>query len=158
MRHGRRRTSCGGRWSAPCTTGAACRSHGGLPFEPPPVLMTVRLTIAGQALTLSREVVYRYRDQRTGEVRRPLFVTRPFDVAVAPELVVWPVDGAAGGLRHFTITVTNRARGPAVAQVVVTAPPGWTTLRPDTLSFEREDESKSLSVTVTPPAGVRPGG
>jgi len=90
----------------------------GLPFEPPPVLMTVRLTIAGQALTLSREVVYRYRDQRTGEVRRPLFVTRPFDVAVAPELVVWPVDGAAGGPRHFTITVTNRARGPAVAQVV----------------------------------------
>ena len=129
----------------------------GLPFEPPPVLMTVRLTIAGQALTLSREVVYRYRDQRTGEVRCPLFVTRPFDVAVAPELVVWPVDGAAGGLRHFTITVTNRARGPAVAQVVVTAPPGWTTLRPDSLSFEREDESKSLSVTVTPPAGVRPG-
>ena len=129
----------------------------GLPFEPPPVQMTVRLTITGQALTLSREVVYRYRDQRTGEVRRPLFVTRPFDVAVAPELVVWPVDGAAGGLRHFTITVTNRARGPAVAQVVVTAPPGWTTLRPDSLSFEREDESKSLSVTVAPPAGVRPG-
>jgi len=129
----------------------------GLPFEPPPVLMTVRLTIAGQALTLSREVVYRYRDQRTGEVRRPLFVTRPFDVAVTPELVVWPVDGTAGGLRHFTITVTNRARGPAVAQVVVTAPPGWTALRPDSLSFEREDESKSLSVTVTPPAGVRPG-
>src|SRR3989442_4515725 len=38
----------------------------GLPFEPPPVQMTVRLTIAGQPLTLSREVVYRYRDQRTG--------------------------------------------------------------------------------------------
>ncbi|HEX4629108.1 MAG TPA: PIG-L family deacetylase, partial [Gemmatimonadales bacterium] len=33
----------------------------GLPFEPPPVELTVRLTIAGQALTLSREVVYRYR-------------------------------------------------------------------------------------------------
>src|SRR5207244_11282753 len=45
----------------------------GLPFEPPPVQMTVRLTIAGQPLTLSREVVYRYRDQGTGEVRRPLF-------------------------------------------------------------------------------------
>ena len=129
----------------------------GLPFEPPPVQMTVRVTIAGQPLTLSREVVYRYRDQRTGEVRRPLFVTRPFDVAVTPELVVWPVDGAAAGPRHFTITVTNRTRGPAVAQMVLTAPPGWTIPRPDSLSFEREDESKSLSVTVTPPAGVRPG-
>ena len=129
----------------------------GLPFEPPPVQMTVRLTIAGQPLSLSREVVYRYRDQRIGEVRRPLFVTRPFDVAVTPELVVWPVDGAAGGLRHFTITVTNRMRGPAVAQIAVTTPPGWTTLRPDSLSFEREDEAKSLAITVAPPAAVRPG-
>jgi len=129
----------------------------GLPFEPPPVQMTVRLTIAGQPLSLSRDVVYRYRDQRIGEVRRPLFVTRPFDVAVTPELVVWPVDGAAGGLRHFTITVTNRMRGPAVAQIAVTTPPGWTTLRQDSLSFEREDEAKSLAITVAPPAAVRPG-
>jgi len=129
----------------------------GLPFEPPPVQMTVRLTIAGQPLSLSRDVVYRYRDQRIGEVRRPLFVTRPFDVAVTPELVVWPVDGAAGGLRHFTITVTNRMRGPAVAQIAVTTPPGWTTLRPDSLSFEREDEAKSLAITVALPAAVRPG-
>src|SRR5437879_21395 len=90
----------------------------GVPFEPPPVQMTVRLTIAGQPLTLSREVVYRYRDQGTGEVRRPLFVTRPFDVAVTPDLVVWPVDGTAGGLRHFTITVTNRTRGPDALQAV----------------------------------------
>jgi len=128
----------------------------GLPFEPPPVEMTGRLTIAGQPLTLSREVVYRYRDQGTGEVRRPLFVTRPFDVAVTPELVVWPVDGTAG-LRHFTITVTNRTRGPAVARIALTTPPGWTALRPDSLSFEREDESKSLSITLAPPATVRPG-
>src|SRR5437879_4454247 len=96
----------------------------GLPFEPPPVQITVRLTIAGQPLTLSREVVYRYRDQGTGEVRRPLFVTRPFDVAVTPDLVVWPVDGTAGGLRHFTITVTNRTRGPAVARIATATPAG----------------------------------
>src|SRR5436309_14092610 len=104
--------------------------------------MTVRLTIAGQPLTLSREVVYRYRDQRIGEVRRPLFVTRPFDVAVSPELVVWPVDGAAGGVRHFTITVTNRMRRPAVAQIAVTTPPGSTTLRPHILSLQREQDAK----------------
>src|SRR2546428_4263536 len=119
--------------------------------------MTVRLTIAGQPLTLSREVVYRYRDQGTGEVRRPLFVTRPVDVAVTPDLVVWPVDGTAGGLRHFTITVTNRTRGPAVARIALATPPGWSTLRPDSLSFEREDEAKSLSITLAPPASVRPG-
>jgi LmbE family N-acetylglucosaminyl deacetylase len=129
----------------------------GLPFEPPPLQMTLRLTIAGQPATLSREVVYRYRDQRIGEVRRPLFVTRPFDVAIAPELVVWPVDGAAGGPRHVTITVTNRSRGPAAARVVIGSPSGWSAVRPESLTFDREDESKSVIVPLTPPASLRPG-
>src|SRR2546426_8304340 len=88
----------------------------GLPFEPSLVEMAARLTIAGQPVTLRREVVYRYRDQGIGEVRRPIVVTQPFDVAVTPHLVVLPIDCAAGRPRHFTITVTNRARGAAAAQ------------------------------------------
>jgi hypothetical protein len=116
--------------------------------------MTMHLTIASQPVTLSREVVYRYRDQRTGEVRRPLFVTRPFDLETTPGLVVWPTDGQA---RHFTITVTNRSRGPATTQVVITPPSGWAAVRPESLLFDREDESKSVLVTVTPPAQLRPG-
>src|SRR3989449_11328269 len=51
----------------------------GLPFEPPLVEMAARLTIAGQLVTLRREVVYRYRDQGIGEVRRPIVVTQPFE-------------------------------------------------------------------------------
>ncbi len=129
----------------------------GLPFEPGPLQLSVRLTVAGEPLVFTREVVYRYRDQSIGEVRRPIFVTRPFDVAVTPDLVVWPIDGAAGGPRHFTVTVTNRARGPATAQVVCTPPRGWPTLPPESLSFQREDESKSLTLTVALPAAVRPG-
>jgi LmbE family N-acetylglucosaminyl deacetylase len=129
----------------------------GLPFEPPPVEMTVRLTIAGRPVTLSREVVYRYRDLQAGEVRRPVLVTRPFDLTVTPDLVVWPVDGAAGGPRRFTVTVTNRTQGPATPRVVVTPPPGWSTVPPETLTFAREDESKSVSVTLALPSQPRPG-
>jgi LmbE family N-acetylglucosaminyl deacetylase len=129
----------------------------GQPFEPPPVEMVARLLIAGQPVTLRREVVYRYRDQGIGEVRRPIFVTRPFDVVVTPDLVVWPIDGAAGGPRHFTVTVTNRARGPAATQVVLTPPPGWTALPPESLSFQREDEAKSFTVSLALPPGARPG-
>ena len=129
----------------------------GLPFEPSLVEMAARLTIAGQPMTLRREVVYRYRDQGIGEVRRPIVVTQPFDVAVTPDLVVWPIDGAAGGPRHFTITVTNRARGPAATQVVVTPPSGWAAVPAESLSFQREDEAKSLTVTVALPPGARPG-
>jgi len=129
----------------------------GQPFEPPPVEMTVRLTIAGQPVTLSREVVYRYRDQGSGEVRRPIFVTRPFDVTVTPELVVWPIDGPAGGPRRFTVTVTSRGRGPAATQVMITPPRGWTAPAPESFSFQREDESKSVTVTLAQPPAAPPG-
>ncbi len=129
----------------------------GLPFEPGPLQLTVRLTVAGEPLALTREVVYRYRDQSVGEVRRPVFVTRPFDVAVTPELVVWPVDGAAAGPRSFTVTVTNRTRGPATAQVVLTPPAGWPAVAPESLSFQREDEAKSFTVGLALPAAARPG-
>lgn len=129
----------------------------GLPFEPGPLQLTVRLTVAGEPLTLTREVVYRYRDQSVGEVRRPVFVTRPFDVAITPDLVVWPVEGGAAGPRSFTVTVTNRARGPAAVQVALTLPAGWPAVPPESLSFQREDEAKSFTVALTPPAGLKPG-
>jgi hypothetical protein len=129
----------------------------GLPFEPPPVTLAVRLIIAGQPVTLQREVVYRYRDPTIGEVRRPIFVTQPFDVTVTPTLVVWPIDGSAMGPRAFTITVTNRARGARATQLVVTAPPGAAPLPPESLSFQREDEAKSVTVAVTLPRGTQPG-
>ena len=128
----------------------------GLPFAPGPLRLRVRLMVTGVPVTLEREIVYRYRDQAIGEIRRPIFVTQPFDVAVSPRLVVWPIDGSTGGggSRHFTITVTNRSRGAAVGQVVVSVPPGWTPLPAQGLTFAREDETKSVTVTLTPP---RPG-
>ncbi|HEV8304586.1 MAG TPA: PIG-L family deacetylase [Gemmatimonadales bacterium] len=131
----------------------------GEPFEPPPLEAQVRLTVAGQTLALSREVAYRYRDQAIGEIRRPLMVTRDFDVAVAPDQIVWPIDsrGKAGSARRFTVSVTSRARGPAAARLAFTVPRGWAPIPPESLSFQREDETKSVTVTLAPPPEIRPG-
>jgi len=128
----------------------------GEPFEPPPLEARVRLTIAGAPVTLTREVVYRYRDQGVGEVRKPLFVTREFDVAVTPDMAVWPVDGrgSLGQPRRFTVTVTNRARGPAAGRIVATPPAGWSAVAAESLAFQREDETKSFGVTLAAPPGV----
>jgi LmbE family N-acetylglucosaminyl deacetylase len=123
----------------------------GLPFDPPPIEARVRLTIAGEPVTLTREVVYRYRDQAIGEVRRPLFVTRTFDVAIAPDEVLWPVDGGGKDPRHFTVTITNRARGPASARVTFTTPAGWPPVPAESLAFGKEDETKSITVALAPP-------
>ena len=131
----------------------------GQPFDPPPLSIRARLRIAGVPVTLTREVTYRYRDEVTGEVRRPIFVTRDFDVAVMPGLVVWPIDGQAPAPRTFTAQVTNRARGGGTVTAVVrlTVPPGWGPVPPESVSFHREDESRSVTFSVTPPAGVSPG-
>jgi LmbE family N-acetylglucosaminyl deacetylase len=123
----------------------------GLPFDPPPVEARVRLTIAGEPVTLTREIVYRYRDQAIGEVRRPLFVTREVDVAIAPDEVLWPVDGGGREPRRFAVTLTNRARGPAAARVTFTVPRGWPPIPAESLAFTREDETRSLSVALSPP-------
>jgi hypothetical protein len=72
-------------------------------------------------------------------------------------MIVWPSDGPASGPRRFTVTVTNRTRGAAVAALRFTAPRGWAALPPDTLRFSHEDESKSESVTLALPAAVQPG-
>jgi hypothetical protein len=125
----------------------------GLPFEPPPVSARVRLIIGGEPVTLTREVVYRYRDQAIGEVRRPLFITRDVDVGIDPPELVWPIDAGAREPRHFTITVTNRARAPLpAARAVMTVPSGWPPVSAESLSFTREDESRSLTIAPAPPA------
>jgi LmbE family N-acetylglucosaminyl deacetylase len=127
----------------------------GLPFDPPPVEARVRLTIGGDPVTLTREVVYRYRDQAIGEVRRPLFVTRDFDVAIAPDEVLWPVDGSGQEPRRFTVTVTNRSRGSATARLALTPPRGWPPVPAESLAFGREDEARSVTVALAAPAPQR---
>jgi len=129
----------------------------GLPFEPPPVTVRAWITLRGRPVTLDREVVYRYRDQGIGEIRRPLFVTQDFDVSVTPDLVVWPLDGSGNGPRRFTVTVTNRTRGPVQAQIAASLPRGWLAAPAETLAFEREDETKSVSLTAQLPPGVQAG-
>ena len=143
-------------WS---TTPADVRA---LPFEPPPVTARVRLVIAGEPITLTREIVYRYRDQAIGEIRRPLFVTRDADIAIAPDEILWPIDGAGRSPRRFTLTVTNRARGdasPLVVRAALTPPPGWPPVSPESLTFTREDETKSVTLSLAPPAtdSLKPG-
>ncbi|HZE93483.1 MAG TPA: PIG-L family deacetylase [Gemmatimonadales bacterium] len=123
----------------------------GLPFEPPPVSARLRLIIGGEVVTLTREIVYRYRDQAIGEIRRPLFVTRDLDVAITPEELLWPVDGGSREPRHFTLTATNRARGSAKARVAVTVPSGWPPISAESLAFTREDETKTIGVNLAPP-------
>ncbi|HJS43265.1 MAG TPA: PIG-L family deacetylase [Gemmatimonadales bacterium] len=135
----------------------------GMPFEPPPVTARVRLAIAGELVTLTREVVYRYRDQGIGEVRRPIFVTRDFEVAIQPEERLFTLKDLLRGGTHvgvgFTAAVTNRTKGAAAGRIAVTPPRGWSSGVPaESLTFVREDETKSVGIPlVRPPDSVKNG-
>ncbi len=129
----------------------------GLPFQPPPLLVRAHLQIAGETVTLEREVVRRVRDQAVGEVRRPLAVTQAFDVEITPATILWPAEGRGSGPRQFDVTVTNRTRGPATARLALILPPGWSPTPVPVLEFTREDEARRVPLTLTPPAGVSPG-
>ncbi|HKA59240.1 MAG TPA: PIG-L family deacetylase [Gemmatimonadales bacterium] len=135
----------------------------GLPFEPPPVTARVRLSIGGEPITLRREIVYRYRDQAIGEVRRPIFVTQAFDVVVQPDERLFGLKDFLRGGTHvglgFTGTVTNRTRGSAIGRISVTQPRGWSSgVQAESLAFVREDETKrSMIPLVRPPDDVKSG-
>jgi LmbE family N-acetylglucosaminyl deacetylase len=129
----------------------------GQPFEPPLLVARVHCTIGGAPVTLAREIVYRYRDQANGEIRRPLLVTGTFDVAVTPGLIVWPANGTTTAERTVMVSVTNRSRGSATASVRLAVPPGWAPPPPETLAFTQEDESRSVTFTVRLPPNAQAG-
>jgi hypothetical protein len=129
----------------------------GLPFDPPVLQLAVRLTIAGAPVTLTREVSFQVQDDALGEVRRPVLADCGFDVTITPPLVVWPSDGPASAPRRFMITVTNRNRGAARADLAVTAPPGWATFPSRTAMFAREDEGQVVPLTLAMPLGAASG-
>ena len=128
----------------------------GLPFDPPAVTARVRVTVAGEPLTIEREVVQRYRDQAIGEIRRPLFVAQDFDVELSPSMLLRRV-GEGSTAAHYMVTVTNRTRGPTTARVVITPPSGWRAEVAESLVFQKEDEAHTVGFDVLPPPGARAG-
>lgn len=60
----------------------------GEPLGAPTLRARVALEVAGQRFVVERPVVYRYADQATGEIRRPLRVVPPVEVAIDRELAL----------------------------------------------------------------------
>src|SRR5262249_3264614 len=62
----------------------------GEPFAPPNLIAVVTLRLGGARLVLKREVTYRFRDEAFGEIRHAVRSVPPLEVAVEPDLLVWP--------------------------------------------------------------------
>jgi LmbE family N-acetylglucosaminyl deacetylase len=151
----------------------------GLPFRPSPFRATFALSIVGTDVAIDRTVEFRYSDLFAGEKRMDLQVVPPFAVRMTPAIAVVPAvappspRGASNGpgspkqlqmereggpARTIQVTVSNNQKGPATAAAALRLPSGWRAAPASVpVRFAREDEQVTMTFSVTPEAGVRPG-
>jgi LmbE family N-acetylglucosaminyl deacetylase len=127
----------------------------GDPFDPPLILAEVELEVAGTVLRLTREVSYRYGDQATGEVRKPLAVVPEVGVTVSPAALVWPLGSSRAHIVNVELTHGAQGRTEGVARLEV--PAGWPAVPEQRFVLEGQDARRGLAFEVRAPAGLRPG-
>ncbi|HET9209579.1 MAG TPA: PIG-L family deacetylase, partial [Thermoanaerobaculia bacterium] len=131
----------------------------GEPFGPPPLTARFSFTLDGVPVVMEREVVQIYRDQATGEVRRPLRVVPRVEVAAAEELLVWPAAGREP--RRLQVTLDSHATTPVQGRLEAKVEGGngtgaWPQVRSAAFRLEPGEE-KTLELEVHPPAQLAPG-
>ena len=123
--------------------------------DPPLVAARFSLTVGGTAVALEREVAYRYNDQGSGEVRKPLAVVPAVGVSVSPDLLVWPL--GAQEARTVTVELTHAARGVTSGSLRLETPAGWPEVPPQAFSLEGSDAHRSFTFLVRAPRDLAAG-
>ncbi len=134
-------------------TGAPAAVRGD-PFQAGPVKAVARLTIAGESLVLERDVSFRLRDQAIGEVRRPVRAAPAIEVAVEPDLLVWPLSQKE---KRLEVTLLSNTAHPISGRLEITPPAGWPVPAPRPLSLSKPGERQFFDVALQAPAGLASG-
>jgi hypothetical protein len=136
----------------------------GEPFGPPPLAVRFLLRIGGQEVHLDREVVQRVGDQAVGEVRRPLRVVPPLEVAVEPDLLVWSTagtgaEGEAGPApgREVTVSLRSNAEAFLAGSVRLSVPEGWPEPEPAPFEIAEPRGETTVALRLRPPADLPRG-
>jgi hypothetical protein len=128
----------------------------GEPFQPPPLTAIVVVRIGDSSLTLSRDVVYRFRDQAVGEIRRPVRAVPALEVSVDPDRIVWPTHARRPD-RRLEVTLTSNTSRPSSGRLEVNAPAGWPAIAPIPFSLTGRGDRQFLDVPLHPPSPFPPG-
>jgi LmbE family N-acetylglucosaminyl deacetylase len=126
----------------------------GLPDGPPVLTARFALEIGGAAVILTREVTFREQDQAVGELRRPLHVAAPVDVAMDPDTVLWSVQDTTP--LALAITLRHNAADTATGEVRVTVD-GWPAPPAIPFTLTRRGETAAFIVRLRRPAAAGAG-
>ena len=115
-------------------------------FDPPLLQGEAVVRVdGGPDIRLRREVSYRYNDQATGEVRRPITVVPPIGVRLEPEILLWSTETDVE--RSFTVTLTHFGDGPVSGRAVL-AIDEWGIERRAPFAFARRGQTQSVTFRV----------
>ncbi len=123
---------------------------GGEPFSPPPMVADFQIRGGG---AVRREVVFRYRDQAIGEVRRPVMIAPRVALEVSPANNLWSVERRAA--HEFAVTVRMLGGDSITGEVGLEVPTGWEVGEPQRLALGEHQNERRFSFTVRPPADAR---
>jgi LmbE family N-acetylglucosaminyl deacetylase len=141
----------------------------GLPYRPTEFYTNLSLTVGGSDVTEQLPIEYRYEgDIFGGEKRSELLVVPALSVRVSPDIAVFPLtrpqttstgaEGDATASREIRATVVNNTAGASTSTLEVEVPRGWVaTPAQQTITFTREDESKTVRFAVRPPPSAPAG-
>jgi hypothetical protein len=132
----------------------------GVPFAPTPFHAVFHVKTGSVDVTKDVPVEYRYvKDLYFGDKRMQVTVVPAFSVVVTPALAIFPAEtpaaaaGATPATREIFVSVTNSTKGAAGATVTLELPAGWKATPATTaVSFDKEDESRSVRFVVVAPA------
>jgi len=122
----------------------------GEPFQPAALAAVVHVRVGGVPLVLKRDVVWRFRDQAQGEVRRPVRAVPALEVSVDPDRIVWPT--AMKGERRLEVTLTSNVPSAQSGRIEVTAPAGWPAIAPIEFSTTGRGDRRFFDVPLRPPS------
>jgi LmbE family N-acetylglucosaminyl deacetylase len=130
----------------------------GLPWRPPPVTSTLTFRSGGVEARLSKTVQHRYAGRWVGgEKQKQISVLPRVSVAIAPEVVVFPI-GADERSRPVSVTARYEGVEPARGALRLEAPAGFSVAPAEAeLSFERENQAVTIRFRLTPDAGIERG-
>ena len=129
----------------------------GLPFAPPLMTATVKLTIGGAAIDVSRPVEYRFADGIRGELRREFNVVPAVVVGLDSPLLIVPL-GTTASQQRLVVRATNFSPQPIAGTLRLRLPQGWTSTPAEApFAFMTKGEKTSTPFIVTAPAGRTAG-
>ena len=119
----------------------------GKPENDPAIALTFQLTIAGQQLTLSQPMVYKWTDRVKGEQSRPFEVVPPVFVNLSGNVFIFSDDKP----KDVTVTVKSASDHAISGNVKLQLPAGWRA-EPSSVIFDLKarDDEEMKSFTVFP--------